>query len=277
MSYTNVAVNEIRVRLGRSGSRAQVSTIHSFLYNNVVKPYLHLLKDESGDPLVKHEFVDGHDEHRPTFSAVKGWLDSVGARIDFYRNQHEIFAYLKKVHWQLEEGSGEWILKSSEWNRPKYLPSIKSGSYKQFYWRIGVIDHEDVLYLAYRILEENPVVSEFLSCRFPFLFIDEFQDTNPVQTQVVKWLADSNTTVGVIGDPEQSIYGFQGAKLSDFLDFSLPGQIDYVINDNRRSTDSIIQLLNHVRCDEVVQKGLRGVPGQPVQIFVGDVSHVVSK
>lgn len=278
ISYTNVAVAEINNRLGSASDRVEVSTIHSFLYKNVVKPYLHLLRDASGGPLVNHAQVDGHDEHRPTFSAVKGWLDSVGARLDFSGNRAEIYSYLKKLRWICDEGDGTWVLKPLSWVKPvKYLPTTRLHSYKGFYWREGVIDHDDILYFAYRILNEYPLVCEFLSCRFPYLFVDEFQDTSPVQTQVVKWLAEHHTLVGVIGDPEQSIYGFQGAKAADFTEFELPGHVDYLIDDNRRSTDSIIQLLNHIRGDDVEQKGLRKETGKPVRLYVGDTVKVASR
>ncbi|MCX5845606.1 MAG: ATP-dependent helicase [Deltaproteobacteria bacterium] len=276
ISYTNVAVSEIIKGLCNASERTEVCTIHSFLYKNVVKPYLHLLKDEAGQPLVNYTLVDGHDEHRPTFTAVKGWLDSVGARLDFYGKQAEIFRYLKSLTWQHDDNTGKWSLKTMRWVKPvAYLPTSKLDSYKSFYWREGIIDHDDVLYFAYRILEEYPIACEFLSMRFPYLFIDEFQDTNPIQTQVVKWLAEQNTLVGVIGDVEQSIYSFQGAKPNDFNYFSLPGQIDYMMNDNWRSTDYIISLLNHVRGDGIAQKGLRQVAGEPVRIYIGDVKNVV--
>lgn len=280
ISYTNVAVGEIIKGLGRSAERAELSTIHSFLYKNVVKPYLNLLKDSSGQPLVNHALVDGHDEHRPTFSAVKAWLESIGPKFPnlLYKNQHEIFDYLKSLSWQRDDTNGQWSLKPLRWVRPvQYLPTTRLNSYKPHYWCEGIIDHDDVLYFAYRILEEYPPIREFLSLRFPYLFIDEFQDTNPVQTQLVKWIAEHHTFVGVIGDIEQSIYSFQGAQPEDFASFSLPGQVDYVINDNRRSTDSIIRLLNHVRSDGIEQRGLRQTGGEAVTMYVGNVGTIASQ
>ncbi len=280
ISYTNVAVGEIIKGLGRSAERAELSTIHSFLYKNVVKPYLHLLKDSTGQSLVNHALVDGHNEHRPTFSAVKAWLESIGPKFPnfLYKNQHEIFDYLKSLSWQRDDANGQWSIRPLRWVRPvKYLPTTRLDSYKTYYWSDGIIDHDDVLYFAYRILAEYPTVREFLSLRFPYLFIDEFQDTNPVQTQLVKWIAEHHTLVGVIGDIEQSIYGFQGAHPEDFADFSLPGQVGYVIHDNRRSTDSIIRLLNHVRRDGIEQKGLRQTSGEAVTMYVGNVETMAPR
>ena len=84
-------------------------------------------------------------------------------------------------------------------------------------------------------------------CKISIYFLDEFQDTNPIQTIIVKLLAESGSTVGVIGDPAQSIYSFQGAKREDFLNFHVPNITSYKIEDNRRSTSKIIKLLNHMR------------------------------
>jgi len=272
-----VAADEIRRRLDQSSDRVEVGTIHSFLYHNVVKPYLYLLKDESGNPLVNWALVDGHDEHRPTFSAVNSWLVSIGKTIKSVGTIPEIFDTLKSVKWGRDQATGEWTLRPSKWKRPKYFPTTKLDVYKLFYWSRGIIDHDDILYFSYHILEQFPLISEFLSFRFPYVFIDEFQDTNPVQTQVVRWLAEYHTLVGVIGDPEQSIYVFQGAKVDDFREFQLPGHVDYLIDDNRRSTDSIIQLLNHVRGDNVEQEGLRKETGKPVRLYVGDTVTVASR
>ena len=272
ISYTNVAAGNILQGLGLSADRVDVSTIHSFFYRHIVRPYLHLTRNDDGTPLVDYAQVDGHDEHRPTFGAVKEWLVSVGGREHlFLQNRSDWFKYLKGLSWQRDGTTNQWSLKPiGGWKQtPKYLPTTQLGSYKSVYWQRGIIDHDDVLYLAYRILEENPGLVPFLAARFPYLFIDEFQDTNPVQTQVAQWLADAGTVVGVIGDVEQAIFGFQGSRYEDFEAFSLAGQVDYEIQGNRRSTDQIIAFLNHSRGDGLTQQGTREVAGQPVRVLVG--------
>jgi DNA helicase-2/ATP-dependent DNA helicase PcrA len=85
-------------------------------------------------------------------------------------------------------------------------------------------------------------------------------------------MADRGTTVGVIGDAEQSIYGFNGAAPEQFMDFELPGVVDYVIEGNRRSTDRIVEVLNRVRADRVEQRGTRETLGEEVAVVVGDLS-----
>jgi len=276
ISYTNVAADEIKERLGDYANRVEISTIHAFLYKFVVKPYLHVVMDDDGIPLVDYKKVDGHDEHRPSRRIVRMWLESTGAWGPLCSKLNECCQYLKKIKWLIND-NGEWYLGTINYaGRPDYFPSRKLDSYKPLYWKRGIIDHEDVLYFAYRILDEHPQIKKFLSARFPYLYIDEFQDTNPVQTQVLKWLAGENSYVVVIGDLEQSIYSFQGAKPQDFTEFDTASLKDYVIQDNHRSTDSIIRLLNHVRADGIIQGGKRKKKGQEVHLYVGPLEKTIS-
>lgn len=274
ISYTNVAAGNVLHELGPSADRVDVSTIHSFFYRHIVRPYLHLVKDNGGNSAVDYVQVDGHDEHRPTFGAVKDWLAAVGKKnlfLFFTKDRAGWFKYLKSLSWWRDNETGKWALKPiGKWKpTPQYLPTTQLGSYKAVYWQRGIIDHDDVLYFAYRILEENPGLVPFLAARFPYLFIDEFQDTNPVQTQVAQWLAGAGTVLGVIGDVGQAIFGFQGSRYEDFEALSLAGQVDYEIQGNRRSTDQIIAFLNNSRGDGLTQHGTRKVTGQAVRVLVG--------
>lgn len=107
--------------------------------------------------------------------------------------------------------------------------------------------------------------------RYPYIFIDEFQDTNPIQTKIITWLADAGSIVGVIGDPAQSIYQFQDARRDDFIEFNLPRLVSYEIRNNRRSTNKIINLLNYMRKDDALeQRGVRNEEGTDVLVAVSD-------
>lgn len=278
ISYTNVAVNEIIEKLGPYGEKVEVSTIHSFLYRNIVKPYLHLIKDEQGNPLVDFKRVDGHDEHRLIYPYFQKWIVKLRATRIFGNKAklNTLKNCLPKFGWALD-GNGRVIATLKPQEYLSYITEpFKSNlqSYKLLYWQHGIIDHDDVLYFAHKILTENPVLKSFISVRFPYVFIDEFQDTHPIQTQVLKWLAAESTKVGVIGDTKQSIYGFMGAHVSDFINLDLSGMQNYFIENNRRSTDNIIALLNRVRSDEVKQTGVRKLAGEPVQLLCGNTQII---
>ncbi len=272
ISYTNVAVEEIRRRLGPANERVEVSTIHSFLYRNLVKPYLHLLKSDTGAPLVNFAAVQRHDEHRPRFNLVEKWIEAENPKLKFKlrgEGYADLVRGLKRLVWGQSPNAG-WKVECKQPGIAGF-PYNKISKYKPLYWEQGIIDHEDVLYFGYRLLDEFPALRAFLSAKFPYIFIDEFQDTNPKQTAIVRWMAEESLSyVGVIGDPEQAIFAFQGADPLACANFSLPGLKPYIIKGNRRSTNSIITLLNKVRSDGIHQVGTRNVQGNTVQLLIGD-------
>jgi len=283
ISYTNVAVNEIVSRLGSTATRVDVSTIHSFLYRNVVRPYLHLLRDDTGAPLVAFADVDGHDEHHPSYTIVGQWLRDIRKASILqgkFKEQLDLLQdKLRQLVWR-RSADGTWELAPRKTDRMgKMLNAICTSphliAYKRLYWNDSVLDHEDILYFAHRILEEHPFVCECLSARYRYLFIDEFQDTLPIQTHVVQWLAAAGTVVGVIGDAEQSIFGFLDAHPEHFRTFALPNYLNVTMPHNRRSTRRIITMLDHVRSDGLRQDCFRNVDGDPVAVYLGDIERTL--
>lgn len=280
ISYTNIAADELRQKLGGDASKAEIGTIHNFLYRNVIKPYLHLLRDSDGQPVVNTALVDGHDEHHVNHMKVDAWLRASDQRQRvFDPKQFDLLkTALEKIRWMQADELCAWHLSvnlsdgfaKGLWSTSKALLTTQQLlAYKTLYWADGILDHDDILYLASRIVHDHPLIVSCLSARYPFLMIDEFQDTVPVQTNIVRLLADQGTTVVIIGDAEQSIFTFAGAHPEHFRAFTLPDTDEYTIADNRRSTDRIIALLNHVRSDSIVQHGLRRTVGEPVQLLVG--------
>lgn len=279
ISYTNIAADELKQKLGSGTTRATAGTIHSFLYANVIKPYLHLIKQANGQPIANTTLMDGHDEHHVSRGKLDTWLASVNYR-QVLRNQDQTDVLkdsLATIRWKQNDDPAQWTLDINPpgWLARQLWRPLKAKLtpnnlfvYKTLYWAEGILDHDDVLYFATRILHEYPLIVTCLSARYPFMFIDEFQDTVPAQTNIVRLLAAQGTTVVVIGDPEQSIFTFAGAQPEHFRTFSLPEIDEYAIANNRRSTNRIIALLNHVRRDGLAQHGVRAKLGVPVQLIV---------
>lgn len=277
ISYTTAAAEEIERRLGSSSVHVDVSTIHSFLYRNIVKPYLPWVRGENGKPVVDYWNVDGHSPHEPVRGIVNKWLQDVSQMQGFWQfDDHEdILEYLRKLRWEWSAEKKEWILEDRGYPPEQYFPSSESNLrvYKEHYWQAGIIDHSDVLFFAVRILNENPGLARLLSRRYPYVFVDEFQDTTPAQTGVLTALTDAGTVTGVIGDVEQSVFQFAGANPNDLLEFEPEGQKTYHITENRRSTSSILRLLNHIRLgsEQTLHTGEGGKDkeGRPPTVLVG--------
>lgn len=271
ITYTNVAVEEIQTRLDMTGDRVEVSTIHSFLYNCLVKPYVNLLKYEDGDCLVNIEQLDGHDEHIPSVGRILGNKQMSATVLKNRIDKKELQKVLSSLEWYLNRD--DLILQPRyEWQRKKYKKLITSGffnSYKAMFWNDGIIHHEDVLFFSHEILKKFPLICGFIVAKYPYIFIDEFQDTHPIQTKILKWISEAGAIIGVIGDPAQSIFQFQGASRSDFIEFELAGQKNYAMQFNRRSTRNIVNFLNHMRgTDKVVQDCYRDIDGSEISIIV---------
>jgi len=282
ISYTNIAVREIQRRLGAAADVAEVSTIHSFLFGNVVRPYLHLLKDSDGSDVAAHRLVTTHSEHFIAYDVLDGWLDIYGRR-QLHRRPNELQrlkSQLRVIAVRIDGQGAPFYAPCRTEPRDNGILDLLTPQpllqYKSQYWNRGQIDHEDVLYFAYRLLKEFPALRHFLSARFPYLFVDEFQDTLPVQAAVVQWLAESGSVVGVIGDPEQAIYGFRDASPTHFNGFQLDGLKSYTINGNRRSTQSIVSFLNSVRTDGLQQHHVETSDGMPPTVYFGGLAESLS-
>ena len=131
--------------------------------------------------------------------------------------------------------------------------------------------HEDVLYFSCLIIKKSPRILEFIRNKYPYILIDEFQDTTELQTWVIKKIAESGTKVGVIGDLAQSIYKFAGAKRRDFENFQLENIGSYKLGNNHRSTEKIIQFLNCLRTD-ICQEGTEcTIEGSKVNVLIGSI------
>lgn len=286
ISYTNIAADALKEKLGSSATRATTGTIHSFLYASVIKPYLYMIKDAGGKPIVGTTLMEGHDEHHVSRGKLDAWLRSVNYR-KILRDRDQVNVLkgcLATICWKQNDSPDPWTLdvKPPQWLARQLWRPVRALltqenliAYKTLYWADGIIDHDDVLYFATRILHEYPLIVSCLSARYPFLFIDEFQDTVPAQTNIVRQLAAQGTTVVVIGDAEQSIFTFAGAQPAHFRTFTLPDIDHHTIPDNRRSTDRIINLLNHVRTDGLTQRGIREEAGEPVQMIIGTTPAAV--
>lgn len=267
ITYTNVGVETIMLRLGNYTDYVDVSTIHSFLYLNVVKPYLWVLKEYYQFDFLK---IDGHDEIIPTYSIMTEWKKRTNQYV--LDDSKKLAKELSKLSWSLD--NEEIILGfRNSWEGKVGNYSIRKDSYleyKKICWEEGLLSHDDILFLSAKIIEKSPRVLEVIRAKFPYMLVDEFQDTNPIQTKILQIIAEKETVVGVIGDECQSIYGFQGADVTQFKKFYLPGIKTYYIEDNRRSTQEIIDVLNNIRSDKFFyQKSPENIRGDKPVILVG--------
>ena len=109
-------------------------------------------------------------------------------------------------------------------------------------------DFDDLLVLPVRIFQENPDRLAVYRERFKFILVDEYQDTNRAQYQLIKLLGGEHGNVLVVGDDDQSIYGWRGADIRNILDFEkdFPEAKVVRLEENYRSTPQVLDLANVV-------------------------------
>ncbi|URN93106.1 MAG: ATP-dependent helicase [Candidatus Pristimantibacillus lignocellulolyticus] len=273
ITYTNVAVDTILGRLGTTSHHVEVSTIHSFLYKHIVKPYTSFLNADYG---LNVALMEGHDEIiLSNYSFLKEWKERT--RQQRITDDKLLVEAFKAAKWKFDQ-SVNLVVKPDYPHRVGAY-SIKNDSYyeyKRMTWEKGVIHHDDVLFFSYQLIRKHPFILKVLRSKFPYFFVDEFQDTNPIQVAILRLIGEEETIVGIIGDKAQSIYGFQGAEPSQFHSFVLPNLVDYVMDDNRRSTNQIIDILNTVRLD-IKQNKFRDADGDKPTIIVGEMLVALRK
>ncbi|WP_319526164.1 ATP-dependent helicase [uncultured Desulfosarcina sp.] len=282
ITYTNVAVEEIFNKLDCDKSRFDISTIHSFLYRNIVKPFSHLIaEDVNGEKLFNIDKLDGHDEHIPHSDRIRRWkvtIEQLNGKnynyFNFSENKAKMIAELSSLDYSFVDKNLELIYRQ---NRGFSIPR-KNGElwiYKKKYWVDGIMHHEDVLYFAYLIINRSPRVLEFVRNKFPYIFIDEFQDTTELQTWIIEKIAEERTKVGVIGDLAQSIYKFAGAKRCDFENLKINDLQSYKLEKNHRSTQKIIHFLNCLRDDICQECSECTIEGCSVNILIGPIKDAI--
>jgi DNA helicase-2/ATP-dependent DNA helicase PcrA len=114
--------------------------------------------------------------------------------------------------------------------------------------RAGLVDFAELLLRAHELWLKNPAVLEHYQQRWRYLLIDEFQDTNTLQYAWIRVLAGSTGQVFVVGDDDQAIYGWRGAKVENVQQFlrDFPGAKTIKLEQNYRSTSTILKAANSV-------------------------------
>jgi DNA helicase-2/ATP-dependent DNA helicase PcrA len=137
--------------------------------------------------------------------------------------------------------------------------------YREVLRSAGAVDFDDLLLLAVALLERNEPVRRVWQERFPYLLVDEYQDTNRAQYDLVRLLAGPGGNLTVVGDEDQSIYSWRGADISNILNFErdFPGARVFRLEENYRSSQRILDVAGALVSRNVRRKGktLRAVKG----------------
>lgn len=199
---------------------------------------------------------------------------------------------VKRVYQQLNLDEDQWPPKQAVWYinaqkdeglRPQHIdagndPYLRTmlavyQSYEEDCARAGVVDFAELLLRAHELWLHKPHILKHYRERFPFILVDEFQDTNSVQYAWLRVLAGQECFVTAVGDDDQSIYGWRGAKIENIRQFSEDFKQTTTIRleQNYRSTGNILEAANAVIANNFGRLGkdlwTQGEGGEPIALY----------
>jgi DNA helicase-2/ATP-dependent DNA helicase PcrA len=199
---------------------------------------------------------------------------------------------IKRVYQALNLDDSRWPYRQAQWFingqkdegiRPEYIQDSGDAftstmkmiysAYEEACARAGVVDFAELLLRSHELWLKNPELLAHYQRRFPFLLVDEFQDTNSVQYAWLRVLAGNTSRVTAVGDDDQSIYGWRGAKIENIQQFSQDfADVDVIrLEQNYRSTGTILRAANAVIANNSDRLGKNlwtaGVEGEPIDFY----------
>ena len=208
ITYTNAAVNEIIRRLDRFADSVEVYTIHGFIIEHIIKPFQHDLK-----AVILDEFSIAVKGKGKITSQVEGLgilhgIDK-GEIFDFIKSKtqdSEVNDYSKKVMGDVQINIDDYVNDPTGFSKKQAVEKLSSSTkidrshilpIKEFVWsNVKKLTHDEILYFGYKVIERNSTALFATRVQFPFVFVDEFQDTNPVQTILIKKIAKVYNVIG---------------------------------------------------------------------------------
>ena len=264
VTFTNKAAGEMRGRieqlLGIPGRELWIGTFHGIAHR-----LLRMHWREAG--LAQgFQILDSEDQLRLIKKILKaGDLDEtrwVPREIQWFINSNKDEA-LRPKH--LKDG-----------NDPTRRQLIRLyAEYEATCARTGVVDFGELLLRSFELWRDNPALLEHYRRRFRHVLVDEFQDTNSIQYAWIKLLVGSESHAFVVGDDDQSVYGFRGARPGNLRDFQrdFPHAKLFRLEQNYRSTGTILNAANALIAHNAGRLGKNlwtsGAKGEPIRVYAG--------
>jgi DNA helicase-2/ATP-dependent DNA helicase PcrA len=237
VTFTNKASQEMRNRIeqtiGVSLNNLWMGTFHGLSHRMLRAHYL-----EAGLPQ-GFQIIDSDDQYRLVRRVLKA-------------------LNLDEKHWPPKQI--QWFInaRKDEGQRPGTMDAhgdfslqtmIKIyAAYQEMCDRSGLVDFAEILLRSFELIKQQPQIRAHYQQRFRHILVDEFQDTNSIQYEWLRLLAGTESKVMIVGDDDQSIYGWRGAKVENIQQFlkDYPDPVTIRLEQNYRSTGTILKAANCV-------------------------------
>ena len=225
ITYTNTAVDEIESRLREYGSGSdldycEVGTIHSFCLNNILRPHYHRLP----------ELAEGFKVLPPDSPEWRELVDRLARVHNIDRRRLDYFSGVQR------DPDGSLF-------HPDAIPRNAAADFVKYMDENAQVTFADIVYHSCSLIRAHEFIGRGLASRFAWMLIDEFQDTSKAQVLILNALARFHrTTFFVVGDPNQSIMGFAGARPELMRQFatSMHSEIGIVLSGNYRCSQLVV-------------------------------------
>ncbi|MDE6398170.1 MAG: UvrD-helicase domain-containing protein [Clostridiales bacterium] len=236
ITFTNKAANEMRERLQKMLPEAAdgmlIATFHSMCVR-ILRRFINRLGYD------RNFSIYGEDEkERIVKNSIKA-------------HEYDVDAVYKKAIWSISDAKNAGLSPSDYKKLHDYYDYIDEicvlyEEYQQELRCNNALDYDDLLLVTYKLLRENAEALEYCQNRYLYIHVDEFQDTNTIQYDLVRLIAEKHGNIFAVGDEDQSIYGWRGADFRNIFNFTndFAGCRVYKLEQNYRSTQNILAAAN---------------------------------
>ncbi|MDD2652442.1 MAG: 3'-5' exonuclease [Sulfurimonas sp.] len=229
LTFTNKAAKEMRERafhlMQNPSSPPLLCTFHKFglLF---LKFHIHLLKRQNNFVV-----IDTDDKKRI--------IKKINSEIATQLIASEISRYKNSLM------SPDDAYKQAEFFNYQQIAKIYE-EYENYLLENNLVDFDDLLALTFKLLDENPELARTTSQKYQYIMVDEYQDTNELQLKLLQKLCSVHNNICVVGDDDQSIYGWRGAHIRNIMEFDQDFQNTAVfkLEENYRSREPILKVAN---------------------------------
>jgi DNA helicase-2/ATP-dependent DNA helicase PcrA len=252
VTFTNKAAEEMRSRvnnlLGTGRDGPLVSTFHSFCVRLLRRDGASLAEIRNG---YTRQFTIYDDDDQ--VAVIKAIFRGLGLDEKFMQYR-AVCSWIS--HNKSRKQSPQDVYGASTDQKTSQLASI----YEQYEGRLrqaNALDFDDLLLESVRLLAHDANLRAQINRRFEFVMIDEYQDTNRSQYELMRLLTEAHKNICVVGDEDQSIYGWRGADIRNILDFEhdFPDATVIRLEQNYRSTKNILEAASAVVANNTERKG----------------------
>lgn len=248
ITFTKYAANEMKTRFqsgfGKKGNAVTFGTFHG-VYYGILKWAYGLNPSAILSEGEKYEILRKNTAELESFK-----MDDIQIEQDEWKEIAAEIGYIKNNCYRIENYNSKHL--------PDSLFRELYQSYEAEKHRLGKMDFEDILLCCKNLFLQRPDILGKWQKKFRYILIDEFQDINQVQYDVIRMLAEPENNLFVVGDDDQSVYGFRGAKPEIMQKFrkDYPDVRQILLNVNYRCTDNIVKSAmrvignNHARYDK---------------------------